>query len=200
MNASVAMREDGLLYDKIKKNLVFGHSVYGPRYDSRMLAGVVEKYAFGKMLDMGAGTGIQGIVAAKKGCAVTFADKNSEAVAYSRLNAKHNGVHGKFVVSDLFSNIKTKFNTIAFDPPYLRSFLIPKRMQDCALHGGGIRGRGIINRFLADYAGHVLKDHVVLMVEPPWAGWKRDVKLLNAKVVERKHYALLGDFVVLMFE
>jgi release factor glutamine methyltransferase len=164
-----------------------------------MLASAVEKYAFGRMLDMGSGTGIQGIIAAKKGCKVTFSDKNPEAVECSRLNAKRNGVRGAFVVSDLFSNVKGRFNTIAFDPPYLRSFLIPKRLQDPALHGGGLRGRGVIDRFLADYPGHVLEDHCVLMVEPPWAGWKRDVLKLNAGVVERKHSLMLGDFVVLKF-
>jgi release factor glutamine methyltransferase len=189
-----------LLYDRIRENLVFGHSVYSSRQDSRMLASAVERYAFGRMLDMGAGTGVQGIVAAKKGCAVTFADKNPEAITCSRLNAKRNGVHGVFVVSDLFSNIKGRFNTVAFDPPYLRSFLVPRRMQNCALHGGGMRGRGTMDRFLADYAEHVLRDHLVLMVEPPWAGWKKDAQVLDAKVVEKKRYPLLGTFVVLMFE
>lgn len=189
-----------ILYDKIKDRLVVNSSTYASRGDSRLLAGAVERYAFGKTLDMGSGTGIQGIVAAKKGCTVTFADKNPEAVKCSRLNAKLNGVHGTFVVSDLFSDVKGKFNTIVFDPPYLRSFLIPKRLQNSALHGGGILGRGVMDRFLADYAAHVLEDHRVLLVEPPWAVWKKDVSVLNAEVVAKTHYPLLGDFVVLMFE
>ncbi len=189
----------GLLFDGIKENLVLGPGVYSPRYDSRMLSSAIERYAFGKMLDMGTGTGIQGIVAAKKGCSVTFADKNPDAVACARLNAKRNGVHGRFVVSDLFSNVRDEFNTIAFDPPYLRTFLVPERMQDCALHGGGLHGREIIDRFLAGYADHVLDDYLVLLVEPPWAGWKRDASKLDAKVVEKKHYSLLGTFVILMF-
>jgi release factor glutamine methyltransferase len=188
-----------ILYDTIKEHLVVNQGTYASRGDSRMLASAVERYAFGKVLDMGSGTGIQGIVAAKKGCTVTFADRNPAAVECSKQNAKLNGVHGTFEVSDLFSNIKGSFDTIAFDPPYLRSFLIPKRFQDCAFHGGGLHGRGVIDRFLAGYSRHLADGGIVLLVEPPWAGWKKDAAHLGAEVVERKHYPMLGDFVVLMF-
>src|SRR5271157_5382794 len=102
-----------MLYDQV--NIAEEKGVYLPREDSKLLAGAVEEYAFGKALDLGAGTGIQGIVAAMKGCEVTFSDIDATAVACARRNAMQNNVAGKFIISDMFGNIKDKFNTIIFN-------------------------------------------------------------------------------------
>ena len=40
--------------------------IYEPREDSELLAKYVKKYAFGGVLDMGTGSGIQALTAAKK--------------------------------------------------------------------------------------------------------------------------------------
>lgn len=190
-----------MLYDGIRPSLkILNKTVYKPLEDSKMLANAVEKYAFGKFLDLGTGTGIQGIVAAKRGCTVTFADINPDAVECARLNAKRNGVNGKFLVSDLFSNIKGKFNVIAIDPPYLVSRPLDadygKRNYS---FDGGVNGREIIDGFLGQYKKHVLKDHIILMTESYWNRVNDDIKALKAEVVGKKHYPLLGDCAVLKF-
>ena len=77
-------------------------NVYEPREDSYMLARAVQKYAFGKVLDLGTGTGIQGITAGLSKCEVTFSDINPDAIACAKENATANGVKGKFIISDLF--------------------------------------------------------------------------------------------------
>ena len=190
-----------MLYDEIRPTLkVTDKSVYRPLEDSRILANAVEKYAFGKFLDLGTGTGIQGIVASKKGCKVTFADINPEAVECAKINAKANNVKGDFVVSDLFSKIKGRFNVIAIDPPYMPSRTLD---SDYAKRNysfdGGIEGREIIDNFLDNYKKHVLKDYLILMTESYWNGVNNDIKRLKAEVVGKKHYPLLGDCAVLKF-
>jgi release factor glutamine methyltransferase len=188
-----------MLYDEIKPTLQISKSVYKPLEDARMLGKCVEDYAFGRMLDMGCGTGIQGIIGAKKGCKVTFADINPNAVECAKQNAKINGVKGSFIVSDVFSNIKGKFNTISFDPPYLRSKpLITGKANPST--DGGVNGREVIDPFLKNYKKYLLKEHVVLMVESWWNNFENDMKELDAKVVAKKHYPLLGDCVVLKFK
>lgn len=191
-----------MLYDQIRPSLkVLDRTVYKPLEDSRILGNAVEKYAFGKFLDLGTGTGIQGIIAAKVGCEVTFADINPNAVECAKLNAKANGVKGRFLVSDLFSSIKGKFNVIAMDPPYMVSRPLDsdygKRNYS---FDGGVKGREIIDGFLSQYKKHILKDHIILMTESYWNRVHEDIKALKAEVVGRRHYPLLGDCSVLKFE
>ncbi|MGA2800175.1 MAG: HemK2/MTQ2 family protein methyltransferase [Candidatus Micrarchaeaceae archaeon] len=186
-----------MLYEQIRPRLHVNSSVYKPLGDSAMLGHAVEKYSFGKMLDLGTGTGIQGIIAALKGCEVTFADINPNAVRCARENAKLNGVNGRFIVSDLFKNVKGRFNTIAIDPPFLRSRPIGSGTNPS--FDGGINGREVVDGFLDNYKRHVMKEHTVLMVGSYLTHFEHDVKELNAEIIERAHYPLLGDYVVLKF-
>jgi release factor glutamine methyltransferase len=167
---------------------------YEPREDSYLLAKAVEKYAFGKVLDLGTGSGIQGITAALKGCKVTFSDINPIALKCARNNAKLNGVGGDFIRSDLFSELDSKFNTIIFNPPYLES----KEFRDIALDGGK-KGRELIDRFLKGYKKYLLKDHLVLLLESSINGYRSDVRKLKAEIVGKGHY-FFEDLVVLLFE
>lgn len=191
-----------MLYEEIRPTLkILDPSVYKPMEEARMMAHAVEKYAFGNFLDLGTGTGIQGIVAAKKGCKVTFADINPNAVECAKINARAHKVKGDFVVSDLFSNIKGKFNVIAANLPYLVSRPLDsdygKRNYS---FDGGIKGREVIDSFLKVYKKHVYKDHIILMSESYWNNVNNDIKKLKAEVVGKKHYPLLGDCAVLKFE
>jgi release factor glutamine methyltransferase len=183
-----------MLYDNI--NIMAERGVYRPREDSKLLAEAVEKYAFGKALDLGTGTGIQGIIAALKGCEVTFADINASAVANARRNALQNNVKGAFVVSDMFDNIPGRFNTIMFNPPYLESEEAGGRELDVA---GGFQGRELIDRFIGEYTSHVLEDHVVLLLESSANKYELDAERLHAEIVAKSHY-FFEDLAVLKFE
>lgn len=187
-----------MLYDEIKRQIRVHKSVYKPLEDARMLGKCVEEFAFGRMLDMGCGTGIQGIIAARKGCDVTFSDINPRAIECARENASLNRIRGRFVVSDVFSDIREKFNTITFNPPFLATRELDTGKTDPATDGG-IDGREVIDVFLENYGKHLLKNHVVFMTESYWNDYESDVKRLHAKIAARKHYPLLGDCVVLKF-
>lgn len=158
-----------------------------------MLASAVKEHAFGKVLDLGTGTGLQGIVAGMNGCSVTFSDIDERAVRCAEMNAASNNVTGKFVCSDMFDRIYDKFNTIIFNPPYL----ISKGKKHIALDGGG-NGREYMDRFFLSYKDHMLEKHAVLLVESSFNRYENDVKRLKGKVVAKGHY-FFEDIVVLLF-
>lgn len=83
-----------------------------------------------KVLDLGCGTGVVGIVAARK-CGpeqVFLTDIDPRAVALARENARLNGVSGvHLIVSEGFSNIDTSgFDLILSNPPYQSDFKVAK--------------------------------------------------------------------------
>lgn len=166
--------------------------VYYPREDSYLLAKAVEKYAFGDVLDIGTGSGIQGITAAKKGCKVTFADTEQRALDSAMKNAAANSVSGTFIKSNMFYNVSGIFDTIVFNPPYLPS----GKTKDVALDGGK-EGREFIERFLIGYREHLKPNGIALLLESSFNDYEYDMKLQNAELVEKDHY-FFEDLVVLL--
>jgi len=73
-----------------------------------------------RVLDMGTGSGVNGIVAASGSRTVLAVDVNPAAVACARDNAERNGVADRVEVreSDLFQNTPGRFDLIIFDPPF----------------------------------------------------------------------------------
>ncbi len=69
------------------------------------------------VLDLGCGTGVLGIVAAKLGADVTMSDINRNAVQVAKMNVKNLNLSAKVVHSDLFSRIPGKFDVILSNPP-----------------------------------------------------------------------------------
>ena len=87
--------------------------IYEPEEDSFLLAKYASKFAKGKVLDLGTGSGIQAETALKFTKNVLAVDINKEAVN----SVKKKGIKAR--VSDLFSNVKGKFDLIILNPPYL---------------------------------------------------------------------------------
>ncbi len=127
------------------------NSVYFPREDSLTLAEIIEKISTnGKnVLDMGCGSGFLAILMARNKAIVTAADINPEAIAIAEKNAAINGINITVIHSNLFENIRDKFDLIVFNPPYL-----PFGPYDLQWSGG----IDIIERFLKDAKSH-LKEH-----------------------------------------
>ncbi len=130
--------------------------LYEPDEDSFLLQKYVRKYAKGKVLDMGAGTGILAKTALEKTSDVLAADINQEAVK----NCKKLGI--KAVNSDLFSNINGRFDTIIFNPPYLPDDNF--KLKDDLNYIGGKKGNEVIERFFSQAKKHLNKNGIILIV------------------------------------
>jgi HemK-related putative methylase len=99
-----------------------------------------------RVLDMGTGSGVGAIFAARRGAQVTAVDINPDAVRCARINALLNDLSDKIVVleGDLFAPVTgQRFDMILFNPPFYRG--LPANKLDFAW-----RSQDIFERFTAD--------------------------------------------------
>src|SRR5438105_1615555 len=73
-----------------------------------------------RALDMGSGSGVSALLAARAGAEVIAVDVNPAAVDCGRENATRNGLADriKFARGDLFEGVDGDFDLITFDPPF----------------------------------------------------------------------------------
>jgi len=100
-------------------------------YGTRAMLSAVDFAPGQRVMDLGCGCGVVGIVAAKK-CGegnVVMADVDPAAVETALDNARRNGVGGvKAVCSDAFDAVdETGFDWILSNPPYQTDFAVAKK-------------------------------------------------------------------------
>jgi release factor glutamine methyltransferase len=156
-------------------------SVYPPREDSILLAQAVRELAFGKFLEIGCGSGIVSISAAQNPGveSVIGIDLNPVAVNCSRENAEKLGVSEKclFVKGNLFAPLKNsqgKFDSIAFNPPYL-----PTEKKEDVSWDGGRNGRKAIDRFLKEFPEFLSQKGVVFLLSSSLSGTGETIQVLR---------------------
>jgi release factor glutamine methyltransferase len=166
------------LYDGL--TLTVHEDVYRPAEDSLMLADAV-KGLRGSVLDVGCGSGLASLSAARSAESVLGVDINPEAVACAVDNAKKNGLgNATFIQSDLFSNVEGQYDAILFNPPYLPTSddehvagLLDKAFD------GGKDGRTVLERFLDDFANHLKPEGVLYLVQSSLNDLEKTEKKLN---------------------
>jgi release factor glutamine methyltransferase len=92
-------------------------------YSTKALLGVIQKEELKKkiFMELGAGSGLISIYAAKKGANVTATDINQKAIECIGFNAKISEVSLEIIRSDLFEQIPEKqFDYIVINPPYYK--------------------------------------------------------------------------------
>ncbi len=108
-------------YDGLE--LIILQSVFHPAFfgSSKVFAGFLKQQhlAGKKLLEVGCGSGLLSLVAAKAGAGVTAVDINPTAIACSRANAQNNHLRIEVVHSDIFQNLKEEdFDFIIVNPPF----------------------------------------------------------------------------------
>ncbi len=157
-------------------------SVFEPKEDSLLLADAIkESDAKGKIvLDLGCGTGLQGLNALLLGAKkIFFVDIDKNAVANAKENAQTLGF-GKSAVfkkSDLFSALKNKkFGLIIFNLPYVDSGNEKKWLDT----DGGIKGREVLDSFLQQVKARLENGGIIFFVQSS-LNWENKTKKLLKK-------------------
>ncbi len=134
---------------------------YKPREDSFLLAEQVKKYAKGFCLDIGTGSGILALAAAKKAKKVIATDIDKKAIELCKKNVKNKKI--QFIQSDLFEKVKGRFDTIIFNPPYLPA--IKEEQKQLALKiSGGKHGYELLERFFSQLNNSLKENGIALIV------------------------------------
>lgn len=140
--------------------------IYLPAEDSYFLSELLRKEIKiskkDKILDMGAGTGIQSEALICLGANpknITLVDINKKAIKY----LKDKFLKSKIIHSNLFSKIKGRFDLIVFNPPYLPEDKREPKSSRISTTGGK-DGSEIINKFLKQSKKHLKKDGKIILL------------------------------------
>jgi len=144
-------------------------NVYEPAEDSFLFAENLDVRSGCKVVDIGTGCGILGVIAAKKAGNVVAIDVNPFAVKCAKNNAEMNGVahHMSFIQGDMFSPLRTKrqFDLILFNAPYLPSEENEKNSWIERAWAGGVSGRNIIDTFLCEAPKHLKSGGEIMLMQ-----------------------------------
>ncbi|PIZ52223.1 hypothetical protein COY27_00895 [Candidatus Woesearchaeota archaeon CG_4_10_14_0_2_um_filter_33_13] len=166
--------------------------IYDPAEDSYLLQKFVKEYAFGRVLDLGTGSGIQALTAAenKNVREVLAVDINEEALQKLKeseevkLNTKL-----KVKKSDLFSGVENKFDLIIFNPPYLPQDKVGKEIiEDPALYGGK-QGWEISERFFGEVSNYLAPNGRILFLFSSLTNKEKIDEFLSTNLLKFKELA-----------
>jgi release factor glutamine methyltransferase len=145
------------------------NEVYEPAEDSFLFAENLQVKKDARALDMGTGSGILGILAAKKASEVLSIDVNPFAIKCAKQNAKRNCVDDKmsFLQGDLFAPLSqdTKFDLILFNSPYLPSEKGEEESWLGRAWAGGATGRQVIDHFILQSVRHLEKNGEIFLLQ-----------------------------------
>jgi release factor glutamine methyltransferase len=147
-----------------------------------------------RVLDMGTGSGILGIIAAKQASEVLAVDINPFAVSCAKQNAKHNNVGNvEFLQGDLFAPLAqgAKFDLILFNSPYLPSEKDEEESWLRRAWAGGTTGRQVIDRFILETAHHLEKNGEIMLMQSNLANIEETKEKFNSHEMKTEVAATL---------
>lgn len=161
--------------------------IYEPSDDSFLLSKYVKRYAKNKkVLDIGSGSGIQALTAKKaKAKSILATDINKSAVK----QISSLGIKARY--SNLLSNIKSKYDLILFNPPYLPEDENEDKYSSL-ITSGGKKGDELTIRFLKQSKKNLTKNGTILIIISSLTPFERIKKTLEEldfkfKILESKN-------------
>ena len=160
-----------------------GEHVYEPAEDSYLIANKMLVTEDDVVLDMGTSCGILAILAAKKAKNVVAVDINPYSINFAIRNAQTSCLEKKieFRLGDLFNPIKKneRFSLIIFNSPYLPSEIDEEKSWIGKAWAGGVDGRQVIDRFIANATRFLNADGRVLLVQSSLSNINRTFEMFN---------------------
>ena len=119
-------------------------------------------YLTGKVLDLGCGTGVVGLILGtlNKNISIDMIDVNERAIGLARENIRLNNLNNNIFISDVYSNVNEKYNYIITNPP-IRA------------------GKEVIRKFLFGAKGHLCNSGILYFVMRKEHGVKSMIKELE---------------------
>jgi len=156
--------------------------IYEPREDSYLLAKHAAQHAKGTVLDVGTGSGIQAIVAAKSSKVknVLAIDIQKSVINHCKEKIKSRKI--SFKQSNLFENVSAKFDTIIFNPPYLPEDV---KSRDITLDGGK-KGYETLERFFDKVNEHLKQDGIIILLFSSLTNKRKVEEFIDNHLLEHK--------------
>lgn len=155
------------------RTFVVNKDVLIPRQETELVCEQIFKHlphVNSRVLDMCCGSGVLGvIVALETPSQVQLVDVSKEALNVAKQNAKLNKAKVSFVQSDMFTNVKGKFDAIVCNPPYIETDVIEtlddsvKNYEPHIALDGGKDGLDFYRILAAQAHLHLNKDGVLVL-------------------------------------
>jgi len=130
-----------------------------------------------RVLDMFSGSGCVGLAFAKNcNCTVDFADLDKSCLRQIKQNLKINNLKGKVIHSDIFKQIKKKYDFILANPPYIPQKNLKKldksvrNFEPYKALISGKTGMEIIHKFLHTVHEYLLPGGIFYLEFDSWQG------------------------------
>ncbi|MBW4040663.1 MAG: methyltransferase [Acidobacteria bacterium] len=130
--------------------------VLGAGSASTTLAQILVPTGTGRVLDLGTGSGVQGLIAARSAAHVVATDVSSRALGFAGFNAALNHVPLDLREGSLYAPVESeRFDRIVSNPPFV---ITPRGAADVPAYtyrDGGFRGDGLVEAVVRGAAGRL---------------------------------------------
>ena len=139
---------------------VHPEQVLGVGAASLTLAAATPRVAVGRTLDLGAGSGVQALLAEDHSSTVVATDANPRATAYACLSAALNGVHVDARTGDLLEPVRGElFDLVVSNPPFVIGPAARYTYRD-----GGLDGDALCRQLVHDLPRHLVEDGTAVLL------------------------------------